>query len=285
MAAVRLLPAHEFVKLGTKPGMLIQDVLPVHSIMLISGEPFAGKSLVALAISLAIAAGRPFLGKQSRYGTVLYLGADSPRWDLALQLKKLARSARIEIDEDFPLHFFMDYDWRPLHDDKAANGMLKIVAETKADLLVLDTLRMVHLRDENHSGDMAAVMARARKIAEEGCSVLLLHHASKPQANDDGKSAGARSRGSGAIAASVDVHWLLQDKGEYTHPDPPGLTPGPRVEVKVAKGRGLGKAGRRHFQFGIVEPIEDQNVFLHRLEIQQRPTESKNGRFARLPGA
>jgi RecA-family ATPase len=58
------------------PRWLIRDWLPASSLILIYGEPGAGKTFVALDIAVAIATGRDWNGNKVARGIVLYIAAE-----------------------------------------------------------------------------------------------------------------------------------------------------------------------------------------------------------------
>lgn len=63
--------------------MVIEELLPVGAITLLSGQPYSGKTFVALEIARAVATGEPFMGKWNvdQPGNVLIVEQDSPKYD------------------------------------------------------------------------------------------------------------------------------------------------------------------------------------------------------------
>jgi hypothetical protein len=61
------------------PEWLIEDLVPEDGLVVLYGEPRAGKSFVALAWGLSVATGTPWLGHEVQSGEVVYIYAEGLR--------------------------------------------------------------------------------------------------------------------------------------------------------------------------------------------------------------
>jgi len=177
------------------PGYLWEPFLPKQSVVMLAADAFSGKSMFCLGLGLALAEGGTFLGSPVVQANVLYVGVDSPQWDYGTQVRKLLAGRKPPAGFHFlPEPFrLLDRGWRA-----------RIGAYIQAhaiQLVVLDTLRAMHDKQENDSADMQLIMSEMRAIGTEyGVTVLFLHHRPKP---NEGKQSGYR--GSTVIEDSADV--------------------------------------------------------------------------------
>ena len=52
---------------------LVEGFLPESGLVLLAGDPKAGKTAIASAIALAVAKGKPFAGMETKQGSVLWM--------------------------------------------------------------------------------------------------------------------------------------------------------------------------------------------------------------------
>src|SRR4051812_32712602 len=80
--------AELMVDAGRLPPMLVERLLPDHSLFLLTGKPKAGKSFLALDIADSISRGSAVLGalRVNRRGPVLYLAMEDGKIELARRL-------------------------------------------------------------------------------------------------------------------------------------------------------------------------------------------------------
>jgi hypothetical protein len=229
---VKLVALQDFVLLGTPPALLIDKVLPEKSLMILVGEPYVGKSLIALELAVSVALGAQALGKfQAQQRNVVYVAADAPTWYGAWQASSLLRGHGY--DENLPggrMWFAPPgQGLRVLESDEACKQFIERVDELEVQLVVLDTLRKMHTHNENDSGFMTQVVDRCRMMNEAGMAVILVHHASKGT-GDGEQSAAYRGRGSSVVPGEVDINWLVEKRPQASR-------------VQVAKGRGASLEG------------------------------------------
>lgn len=200
-----------------KPRMVVEGILPERGIVLLAGQPKVGKTFLALECAIAIATGGFALGGfQADRGAVLYVGEDAPPFDVAHQVRMLmARRGLLSGDlERLKFAIFQGARIDTVEGITAIERALREVEERDQEgdlvhgcnLLILDSFRKLHSRNENDSEEMRTVMALLRVLAERTC-VLVLHHFSKP---GEGRPAGPR--GSGEIEAGCDAAFYLRHR-------------------------------------------------------------------------
>lgn len=202
-----------------KPPMLVEGMLiekGLHAFISYSG---VGKSFLAIELGIAVALGEPALGRFQvpSHGKVLYLGEDSPEWDVREQLRKLCNSKGfsaqhfdlpIELDEfgdvvpeSGPQFKFAIMQGSNLNSDKDVQEIVEEVSRGAYKLVIIDTLSAVQGGNINDNGWMALIMQRLKKIREYA-AVLILHHTTKPKEFEQPGTTGAL--GATAIGASLD---------------------------------------------------------------------------------
>jgi hypothetical protein len=201
---------------------LIEGLVPEGELTLLFGKPFGGKSLFSLQLGLHAAGGVSFLPFADSEGfriprrlRVLYVDEEMGL-PLLWKRTRLMRSGREELNTRDALERFRVVSRQGLRlDDPARLDLLRReIADFPggpAELVILDTLRRLHLSPEKDSELMARIMGTLIAIGEElGCAVLPIHHSKKGPADgdDDWREA---ARGSGdLVAASQSVIGMLK---------------------------------------------------------------------------
>lgn len=166
----------------------------------------AGKSMLALQLAAQISGGPDLLEVgELLTGQVVYLPAEDP--PAAIHHRLHALGAHLSITERQAIADglliepligkcpdIMVSDWFDAL-NRAAEGRR---------LMILDTLRRFHLKEENASGPMAEVIGRMEAIASDtGCSIVFLHHASKSAAMTGSGDQQQASRGSSVLVDNI----------------------------------------------------------------------------------
>ena len=198
---------------------IVKDLIPEHSVGIISGLPGAGKTWVALHLGYCIATGQKFLNKFDviNPGPVMYLSFEG-------SLDILKKRAKMIKTIDAPNCQIYNAAGKLLDDNEEnveINGQDKPdysliseatfkATENKVKLIVIDTLRASLDGEENSSTDIAAYLRAVNEISvKSGASVLILHHIGKNEVLDY-TNIYQIARGSSALAASVDYAFGLQ---------------------------------------------------------------------------
>lgn len=173
-----------------------------------------GKSMMAVQLAVALAGGKDTLelGKAGAdwtpgCGEVLYLSGEDPADILSGRLHSIGAHLDAEQRERVAQHLHIwplsgigarldDYEWRKAIEEGAADKRL----------VILDTLRRFHEKDENDGGEMSAIISMMEKIClATGASFLFLHHTSKASAL--GGTAGEQQASRGSSVLTDNVRW------------------------------------------------------------------------------
>jgi len=198
--------------------------LPRGHVTCIVSSPGLGKSYVALEVTRIITTGQEkwFDGETS-----VKVNAQRVIWCEAegFQAGLKARINQLAIPPESIILPFKD----PLVDFKLEQhleNLKRAIAYYKPDLVVIDSLRGSHGREENDSKAMQSVMSRLVSLAKEfDVAVLVTHHTNKPAPGQPDLVDLHRVRGSTAITANCRMIWGLE------RPDPQDET----VRLKVVK--------------------------------------------------
>lgn len=120
-----------------------------------------------------------------------------------------------------------------LENEGDLNQVLEFIEQKNIRLVIIDTLRLVHSRDENSSTEMKAIVDQLKKIACKA-AVLFIHHNRKTNKFNRGKIDGEDMMGSILIRGCLDSQLTLvkvndvsdsvtkirvsQTKARYTRP-------------------------------------------------------------------
>jgi hypothetical protein len=190
-----------------RPPWLFEDFLLSHSITLVSGEPFAGKSLFMSAAALSLDSGEPLFGafQPAPYQRVMYIGQDAPTWDYIGQAQKIARGMEIRTTSGSFMLLNKGFD---LMDPASFRLIEEAIDLYNINVLMLDTLLEMHNLNENDNVEMKQVMGRLKYLRNKHfLSIFISTHTAKAV---EGKSANYRARGASVISGSVDQHILIR---------------------------------------------------------------------------
>ena len=146
----------------------------------------AGKSMLALQVLVQIASGVNTLGWEQDLirGKVAYLAAEDPELTIWHRLYRMGA----DLDEGVKTLLSENLNIYPLFgksvdvmDDDSFNQIKEAASECR--LVVIDTLRRFHIKNENDSGEMTQLLNKLEAIcAETKASIMFLHHSSKSAA-------------------------------------------------------------------------------------------------------
>lgn len=184
----------------------------------IAGAPKSWKTFLMLHLALCVATGMPALGRfKTRQSRVLVIEREDAAAEVSRRLWRIARG--IGVDPRVARgHLFVTATKPFSFDDPAmVERLRRDIAKSGASLVLMDSLRRMHGRDENSSQEMAAVSNVWHDLcSESGAAVVVVHHNRKtPQHGGDEAEAGARMRGSSDLFAFlrhvVDVNHRRQE--------------------------------------------------------------------------
>jgi KaiC/GvpD/RAD55 family RecA-like ATPase len=160
----------------------------------LTGDPGAGKSLLALTLAGAVARGESIAGIDCSKGAVVYLDAENGGREIHRRLHSLG----------IPLKgvTVVEADGVDLRNDGDLAGLDSLVGRYQPTMLVLDSLTALWPgANERKTEDVAPTLYELKRLAERhGLAIVLLHHRPK---------AGGEYRGTTAIAAAAQLGFTL----------------------------------------------------------------------------
>lgn len=174
-------------------GYLIKGMIAPGDLVLLFGQPGAGKSVIAPHLGYAVARGADVFSRRVKQGRTLYVAAEDPHG-----MRQRVHALMIE-QGDAPDFLLVDGITDLLSGGSLDPDRLReLVAEHEPALVVIDTIAAAFpgLR-ENEAEDMGNVVRLARSLTDSGAAVVLVHHS--PKADD------STPRGHGSLNGDADV--------------------------------------------------------------------------------
>jgi archaellum biogenesis ATPase FlaH len=179
---------------------LVEDVLVDQALNMITGESGLGKSTLALALAGAVAQGKPFLGYATKQRRVLYVDGENP---IPVVRERLDRLQIPKLDN-------LDIWGGWCREHPPAGPDCKPVlgwAREHKGLIIYDSLIQFHPGSEQDSSETRKYLDHYRRLVNEGCAVILLHHTGKGENSK-------QYRGSSDIKAAADQAFCLELVGQ-----------------------------------------------------------------------
>lgn len=231
---------------------LLGSWLTERSYNMVHAPAGVGKSMLTMAMSLAVAGGGSLLGWDAPTPSpVLLVDAELDPSDLkdrSLTLmdtidgidREAARRNLTVISRQgqkdgssFPV----------INDEGGIEAILKLAAEHRPKLIVLDNLSMLaHIEDENNQAHFDDLIDLVQELKRRGVAVLLVHH----NAKGNGNSADS-FRGSSKLDAPLDIRIGL---ARTTVPNPQG---GTAFDLQFFKTRGRADEASDEYTTHLVE--------------------------------
>lgn len=179
--------------------LISRGLLPAQSILLLTGAPKTGKSILALNLALCLAAGEDwFQFEIRRQVKILMIQAEVVHWALRGRLQKMKLGCNFPIPEN---SLFLSEPYRcNVRSEEGYKVITETIDKTKPEVVIFDPLISFHNEDENSNDCMERVLMQFRELTFLGVSVILIHHSRK--FSDD--STISNPRGASAIAGAVD---------------------------------------------------------------------------------
>lgn len=157
-------------------GYVIKGLIAPGDVGCIFGAPGAGKSLLSPFLAYAVTQGREAFGQRVRAGRAFYVAAEDPHG-----MRGRVRALKAAYG-DAP-GFRLVEGVSNLHPDAPdLVALIEAVQTRKPSIVFIDTLAMSFPGlEENSAESMGNVVAVARKLAEGGAAVVLVHHDTKAE--------------------------------------------------------------------------------------------------------
>jgi hypothetical protein len=196
------------------PRWLVEGLWGARSVGVIGGAPKCAKTWLGLDLAISVATGTACLGKYAvpQPGPVLVYLAEDALPVVRERIQGMARHRGLDF-AGVDIHVITAPVLR-LDRDPDRTRLLETARRLRPRLLVLDPLVRLHGIDENHAGEVAALLAYFRSLQRRlDVSVLLVHHTRKNAAG--GVAAGVGLRGSSDIHAFGDSNLYLRRTREH----------------------------------------------------------------------
>ena len=183
--------------------------LPRGHVTALVSSPGLGKSYLALEVTKIITTGQ---GNWFDEGISVEVNAQRVIWCEAegFQAGLKDRIKQLGIPPESIIFPFKD----PLVDFKLEQHLTdleKVIAYHNPDLVVIDSLRGSHRKEEKDSKDMQEIMSKLVTLAKRfNIAIIIIHHTNKPAHGQPDFVDINRVRGSGAIAAQCRMIWGLE---------------------------------------------------------------------------
>lgn len=207
----RVLSAADYIVVS-RPSLswLIPSYVPHPGLVLLIGEPKAGKSYLGLQVAMHVASGTPFLGQPVASKPVLYLQFDTSETVWRQRLSQLQQNGVVLPPNLFLLH----PDDQPSRVNVLSNDTQTLIKSAldacNPALVVVDVLRECHNADEQDSTSMKLVGDQLMTLFA-GRTILLVHHTVKLNSQYGTPSPINAARGSSYITGKADAIWLLHN--------------------------------------------------------------------------
>lgn len=180
--------------------------------VILSGQPKAGKSLMASQIALAVASGGSFLSWEAHIPRkVLYI-------NLELRPKRFGRRLIAQVggadllEKHINLHTINCLRTLDIRSAEQRNQLCTLIKELKVELIIWDVLARMHGAEENDNASMRAVMHFIR-VASADRAHIITHHTRKSASGQENVNQGAAGmRGASSIHGEADLIMSLHPR-------------------------------------------------------------------------
>ena len=197
----------------------IDRVLPKEGLLILGGRQGIGKTFLALDLCIELAkGGGSWLGRFAvNPGSALYIDEENGASLLKQRLKAMLKSKGIvKVPEG--LHLCIEHNYK-IDNEKSVEKLKRKLEKYTPSVVVLDSLRRLHSRNENDSGEVAFLFDVLKKLARTyHCSFVILDHERKssnytPEGTVEPSSDDLRGSNDKGAAADAVVS-IKEKKGE-----------------------------------------------------------------------
>lgn len=245
---------------------LVEDMIPLRTPCLLTGDGGVGKSLAALQLAIAVSTGEPWFEREVKKGPCLFITAEDELDEVHRRLADICHAELIDFAALDDLHICSlagmdavigqaDGRTNAVSVTQLFKSLRARVDEIRPALLVLDTLADLFSGDENNRMQARQFVGHLRSFCKDfGTTVVLLSHPSL-----SGLSSGSGTSGSTAWNNSVRSRLFLK----RPPPDDNGAPPNPDLRILETMKANYGKTGQgiqliwQHGRF-IAEAVPEQ---------------------------
>lgn len=191
------------------PPWLLPGLLQSQAIHVVSAPKGCRKTWLGLSMFLSGVYQKPLLDSTpTRAFRSLYIGADSPRWDIRGQLRSLCAGMEVKPQLLTEATSFITPYGPKFTEASHIKAITDLVISYQLDAIFVDVLLYVYDGlNENDNTDMGRLFQVIKYFRDNlGCAVVLLHH--------HAKSEGIGARGAGTITQAAEHHFELTRKGD-----------------------------------------------------------------------
>jgi RecA-family ATPase len=189
------------------PDWIVVRAIERGTVVMLSGDTGAAKSIVASSLLHAALSDEDWLGLPTRIDRLTVIDEENPDRLIRARLQALG------VDNDGRERFrYFNRAGVAIGDGKQTDEWLRQhIEEFQPDLLIVDTLMAACSVEDSNSNDNAVKMMKSlRALANAyGVAVLVLHHERKPPASGKGTGAGTSMLGARQWAGQADGHMTL----------------------------------------------------------------------------
>ena len=193
-----------------EPDMIIENgILPERGLLILGGQPKAGKSLMSLNMATCIANGTKWLDFEiKKPRKTLVLQAENSYHNMRRRVKAMVqttpRNKTLTISDPVSLKINEHTDYHKIEE---------LIKEHEIDVLIIDPLVYFHSMNENDNAEMGLVMEQFRSLANNlNIAIIIVHHAKKVGMSD--MVGGGNLRGASSVFGAVDSSILLSREVE-----------------------------------------------------------------------
>ena len=213
-------PNEKFLKLLRDTGMIYEDMKKVSGTKwliegmvgvgwngIICGATGVGKSTIVMDMSMHLLSGKPWLGQQVKLvNTILMFQAENPDDVIQERIFRVRMNGRLSRKEVIERFIVTDKNQRyDVENTADRKQIVKLAKDFGAQVLIFDSLKKFHHRNENDPSEMDAVMDSFDQIRSKlspKVTIFVIHH--------DGHA--GYERGATSIRAWCDVMIGLKGK-------------------------------------------------------------------------
>ncbi len=198
------------------PDWIVHRLMERGTVVVLSGDTGAAKSIVTSSILPAALTGAEWLGHATHVERAMVVDEENPSRLVRARLRALGTSN----DLRDRLRYFNREGVALGDDGRSDHWMRAQLAEFRPDLLIIDTLMAAcDLEDTNSNSEAVRMMKGLRALARDfGCAILLLHHERK-RSREHPASSGQAMMGARQWAGQADAHMTLTVESDLTEED------------------------------------------------------------------